>query len=712
MSGRNKLRTRYTVYDSNGQRVARLSASHDGHLFGCEGNLKRFTAVPSHMTSQQDLSDVDLVESQTEPLRQSIARLRYPDVLTEAPEDWSFNCPLFRQPCNNLFNSDPEIDVDEFEEDLREYVFDWTEEDIESLINEYINEGHSPQEIVTLLVNNFSDDEMENVQRTQWIFSPRGTNKDADPHIYTSSLAYYAMKNYLPQWALEDIAHNIGLDGHAQIQMYNLIQFERELTQAHSTFEWDSELEFYQYIADKYRDKFTTVELEQVESDVEEAIENNKDMYTELVEEYRNEWVSILGGDMSQRDSTWYNYNQTVSGPEFKSPMCAYAFVYTLQMTFDNVMNTLKEDIENGNKNIVPDEIITRPVSSLDSKDEEVKSVEITNVDPCVYREWWNGDNIPALTMYCPNCGEKVYEDHEDNHIFDYSLQLDCHKCEFILTPYNIITMPVEHAVDTMDESTTEQVLRTYWNRAIRYGFRLSDRIAVNLRAYEFERYAEMLDIDWSLKCPLFRMDIDNMDNENITDVEFNHVRYEDDSGSSIKQMAEGFTLSRCAHDVVHKNLQQYYFDNYIIGNYGEGDELNVDWLEYQVHQVVEAEHVVYQSLEGEVDKYDEKFLSHIQTYYDLDEYDIEWIRTAHEIVEEHLELIQERYNDNIDHYYGWYVDRNEKGLNSKDDVKEFMDAKEERNERYLSELDNRDDIKWRAGDKIGLTHPTVDLYN
>lgn len=305
-----------------------------------------------------------------------------------------------------------------------------------------------------------------------------------------------------------------------------------------------------------------------------------------------------------------------------------------------------------------------------------------------------------------------MYEDTGDEHTFDYSMKMDCSECGFEMTPYNTISMPQEIDEDSLANSpeVIEKSLRAYWNRAIRYGFRLSDRIAVNLRAFEFNKYADTLDIDWELRCPLYREEIDALDNEGLTDVEFNHTRYEKDSGESIKQMAEGFTVSRSAHDVIHKNMMQYYFENYILGNYGEGDALDIDWLEYQVYWLIELEHHAYTDINGDCAKDDPDFLEHIQTYYDLSYYDIETLYEMYEKVDDQTETIDERYDANYDHYCDWYVDRNDKNLNTQDQVDEFMKAKEDRNEEYIQQLKENETEEY-VGDEFGLLHPVVEHY-
>jgi len=714
---RNSLRPRYTIYDRDGNKVARISVRHSGHfLHSDDVNSDFYTAVPSHMTSVDSLDEVEVANTQTEPLRQSLARLDYESVKSKSNDNWTYECPLFRQSVDKLdsFTVEEGFDADELENDIKDIVFNWTPEKIENIVEEYAK-NTSYGNVLAVLLNEFSEEEMDNVKRTQWIFSPRGDSKDADPHLYTSGLAYYAMKEYLPQWALEDIAHQIGLDGHTQIQMYNIIQFERKLSDVHDEFNWSNDKELYQYISDKYRTKFTAEELEAVETDVANRIEENNDDYERLVQEYRQEWASHLGGEKARNDTSWYNYNQDIEGPEFRAPIVSYAFIYTLEQFTEEVFDELCEDAQDGDVSVMSEEVITRPVDSLPSPETDFTLPENpmdTNYQLVTYREWWECENVPPLSLFCPNCGTKLYED-EENHKFDYSLKLECHECEMTLTPYNIISTPAFNNKDELtDEYAIEQTLTTYWSRAMRYGFRLSDRIAVNIRATEFERYAEELGIEWELECPLFRQPVSKLDNENIGDVEFNHTRYEKDSGESIKQMAEGFTVSRSAHDVVHMNMTQYYFENHILGEYGDGDAFEVDWLEFQVHELVTLHKIIFESVETDVTIENEDFLNHLRMYYDLEEYSNEWIVEAYEKLNKVIDAIEDRYEERFDDYCDWYTTRNDKGLHTQEAVEEFMNAKEERNEKYIQDLKNNPPEKWKPGDKMGIEHPLIKIYN
>lgn len=239
------------------------------------------------------------------------------------------------------------------------------------------------------ITDKFGDDVVDSVQRTQWIFSPRGSGKDADPHIYTSLPTYYAMKDFVPQWALEEIAHAIGLDGHSQIQAYNLIQFERKLANKHPDFEWDSDEELYQYVTDKYRTKFTAIELEGIEDDVSTKIEENQELYDEMKAEYRNEWISVLGGDKNDKDTSWYNYNQTVEGQRFHAPAISKVWVYAIQKYWEQTFETTVDAVEDGEVDIVSDAIVSQAWDLLEEKEDEEEPVVETpytgKYDACVY---------------------------------------------------------------------------------------------------------------------------------------------------------------------------------------------------------------------------------------------------------------------------------------------------------------------------------------
>ena len=707
------------MYDEDGKRVGRVSIGHDGQFKTTDGwkNAKYFSLIPSHLTAEKDISNKQISPAQSSDMKQFLARLQYDTVTEDSSDDWSFNCPLLRQPCDDVMYMNTEIDdeVSEvFFDELKNYALEWSPEEVNEVVDEFI-EQEGVEFVLKAITDKFGDDVVDSVQRTQWIFSPRGSGKDADPHIFTSLATYYAMKDFVPQWALEEIAHAIGLDGHSQIQTYNLIQFERKLADKHPNFEWESDEELYQYVTDKYRTKFTAIECEGIEEDVATKLEENQELYDEMIEDYRSEWVSVLGGKMNDKETTWYNYNQSVEGQRFHAPIISQVWMYTLQQYWEKTFEQTLTDVENGDTDIVSDAIVSQAWDLLEDKDEESPVVETPydgKYDACVYREWWTADSIPPLSLYCPHCGEKMYEDKGDEHTFDYSMKMDCSECGFEMTPYNTISMPQKIDKDSLSDSpeVIEKSLRAYWNRAIRYGFRLSDRIAVNLRAFEFNKYADALDIDWKLRCPLYRDEIQTLDNEGLTDVEFNHTRYEKDSGESIKQMAEGFTVSRSAHDVIHMNMIQYYFDNYILGNYGEGDAIDVDWLEYQVYWLIELEHYAYTDINSDCEKDDPDFLNHIQTYYDLSYYDIDTLYEMYENVEDHFDTIEDRYDANYDHYCDWYVDRNEKNLNTQEQVDEFMSAKEERNTKYIKQLKESKTQEY-VGDEFGLLHPVVAHY-
>jgi lysine/ornithine N-monooxygenase len=81
-----------------------------------------------------------------------------------------------------------------------------------------------------------------------------------------------------------------------------------------------------------------------------------------------------------------------------------------------------------------------------------------------------------------------------------------------------------------------------------------------------------------------------------------------------------------------------------------------------------------------------------------------------YENVEDHFDTIEDRYDANYDHYCDWYVDRNEKNLNTQEQVDEFMSAKEDRNKEYIQQLKESETQEY-VGDEFGLLHPVVAHY-
>lgn len=662
---RDKLRPRYVVYDENGDRVARISVGHDGEFAHSDVDTELLTAVPSHQINTKNISDKEVADVQTQPLSQSLARTRYNNISGKT-DSWEYKCPLLRQP-----------------------------------------------------VTDVSIDSGKDVQRIQWIDSERGDGRDADPHIYVSSIARFKAQRYVPKWALEDLAHKVGLDGFAQIMSYELLQLEREIIDAHPTENLSDE-ELYIHVVDKYRLKFTAKELAKLENLVPKKLDENEDNITEdmfgetisLFDKYKKQWAQALSGKKTVSDVDWYSYSYTVEGPDFNSVDAAEEWITELEDKFNQQWEQLLQKVKDGEVSVTTDKITPRPVSAIDdpNKDVSVKTKSKSEYDSVVYREWWEIDEIPALAMYCPNCGEKVYADHGEHHTFDYSFKVDCHNCDMRLTPYNMITTPRnKYNLDTIniDSSQITNTLKAYWNRAMRYGFRLGDRIAVDLRATEFNQYADELDIDWDMKCPFYRKPVNELDNEGLDDVEFNHIEYEDDDGNSRAQMAEGFTVSRSAHDILHMNHPQWMWEYYM------GDP--VEQRKYQIYKLINEEKIVYESIYNtEVEQLDSEYLDHIRRYYDIGHYaKDELINIYIEVAEQEDEIV-EAYESTKDKCANKFAGNNDKGLDTKDQVKQFIQAKEERNEQYLSKLQERaknGNIDAFEGDEMGLIHPLVKQY-
>lgn len=672
MTERKKLKPRYVLYDKDGDKVGRISVGHIGQFPQLDvSDTELLTGVPAHQVNIRNVDVDKITKTQTDALSQSSARIDYDRINNKQTEEWSYKCPLLRKSVDDI------------------------------------------------PVNN-TDDEMDSVRRVQWIDSNRAGGRDADPHIYISTLAKYRLQRFLPKWALEDLAHKVSLDGFAQIMTYELVQLERELIEAHPEVTV-TDKDLYKHVADKYRVKYTAKEIEKLDNIVAEKIENNRDNITEtmfgneisLFDKYKKQWAQYMANQKTVKQVDWYSYSYSVEGPEFNSVEQAEEWINYIEDEFETQWEELLDKVRSGEVNINLTESITpRPVPAINNRAEKtVKSKNNTDHTFTVYREWWEADEIPELSMYCPHCGNKIYEDEGGNHTFDYSFNYECQECEIDLNLYNIITtIKSEYNKASISEerfSEVEFALKSYWNRAMRYGFRLGDRIAVDLRAYEFEQYADELDIDWDMKCPIYRKPIDSLDNEGLNDVEFNHIEYEDDDGNSRSQMAEGFTVSRSAHDVLHMNhpswVWEYYMDN------------PVEQTEWQIYKLIDIEKDVYPSLYGEeVEPTDADLLEHIQKYYDLYHYSKEELKNIYTTISEKEEMVIDTYEETKDKCANKFAGKNDKGLDTQEKVAEFIAKKEERNEQYMNELQERadkNDIHLYDGDIIGRIHPLVKQY-
>lgn len=328
----------------------------------------------------------------------------------------------------------------------------------------------------------------------------------------------------------------------------------------------------------------------------------------------------------------------------------------------------------------------------------------------CVYRELKNSTkSIGALGFYCPRCGNRARSESRavEHHEYDDSYRQTCPDCRLRLNERVVIV--AERGTwdnDHIDQEIARETLFAYFNRAMRYGYRLGDRIAVDARAAEFEYYAEELDEEWDLNCPLFRLPIEEMDNEGLNDTEFNHSEYEDENGHSQKQNADGFTLSRAAHDYVHYNLPGWVNKYYLL------DGVNCDIVEFQAYRVMQLEKKFYEAFYGETHITDETFLTHVSRRYDYESIGgVEWLAETYEKVDNVIDEIHAAYSDAKEHYIGKMAERGEKGVESEEEAREFIEAKEDRIEEYLEEIDAMLEAnEWTpsAGWSTGIENPTV----
>jgi hypothetical protein len=288
------------------------------------------------------------------------------------------------------------------------------------------------------------------------------------------------------------------------------------------------------------------------------------------------------------------------------------------------------------------------------------------------------GRDEHVVSLYCSACGSNV----GTTGIYDDNWRAVCHECGMNLNPRVTVAVPsTNYNFDSIGVETAQEVIVSYWNRSMRYGFRLGDRIAI--------------------ACPMFRLDIEDIAAEDVLDTEFNHFEYEDTDGESPKQFAHGFTASRVAHDYVHKNLQTWALDKMC-------EQAGVDWQQYQAYRVITLEHKFYTHAHGDVDITDRNFLSHVIRYYDVP-FDCDWMVEAYESVDAVLDDLEENYGYWKERSASWMADKGIKGFETEDEALAFIEEKEAREEEALDRIDEileNDGWEPAVGHDMGLEHP------
>lgn len=652
------------IITPDGDRIGVASEPHNGKVPHTQYSLENCPSLPAHHVANRKYEGIETTLNISTPSIQEIARTDIDKAKRKAGDDWVYSCPVLRR----------EID------------------DIESLY--------------------------DTIKETRWIKTRH--DDGADPRLNMHALAFYYVRDFMPKWALEELADRMDIDGWGQIASHRLVKLEKELADENG-FEWDNEIEMYRWVSDRYNLKFTAEELREIEETQIPKID--WEQYEAEKKDIQDEWVEHCSGEVSS--TSWYAYNQGTEGPSFPSVEEAREWLVNIEEKWESEWEKTLEE-----KTVTPEKTTAHAVKRI-SETETPEPTKTNNIDKkvVVYREWLQARTAPALDIFCSKCGEKVYQDFGNKHNIDPHLRFDCPSCETELNAYNMVTIPSgEFGFDTIPiNEKVKNSLKSYWNRGNRYGFVLADKISIRLKFHEFERYADMFGVEWEPIDPWSRKSLDDSEAEGIRIPEHNHTVYKDEkTNKSVGQIAAGCTLSRVGHDEVSLNVMGYYLENYIL------EDFDVEWLEFQTYKFIEHELPAYQALYDTDASYnDDEFLKHVAEYYDVAEVGqtpnwlnefykrnrgTEWMVEAYDKVEPVIDDIYSVfYDDKFDHYLNWFKKRTDKTfIETKEDARKFMEDKKERNEEWRKEwektIENRE-LEQFEGDKMSIQHDTVSAY-